>query len=413
MMHDRRSASDEIGLLCALAGPHPDLVHARALLQTGIDFSALLELAHAHRMRPHLLLGLSRLSWESVPAAARIALEDFRRHHLLRALYLADEAGRLSVALAAQGIRHAFFKGAVLAIDLQGDLSQREYADIDLIVPPGEVARAEAVLRRLGYADRQGDRAFRAAFLAYQRQYSFVRIDIDAEVDLHWGFTVAQLPFPLRPDDIWSGLKRIRLGRHAVPTLSDAHLALLLAGHGTKERWRSLGWLSDFALLVDRRAGLDWAALHVAARRQGCGDALLLGGVLAERLLRTPIPRALASAAAQSRRVQRLAGAIAESLRHTAAATNGPQNLADLDLCDRRRDRVRAAFGLAVTPTSGDYSALPLPRPLWPAYHLLRPVRLAAKGLAALLVRFMPRQLPAAGRAGAASGRSARRHRTS
>jgi hypothetical protein len=413
MICDSRSTGGEVELLCALAGPHVDLVRARALLRDGIDFPALLELAHAHRVRPHLLVGLSRLSWEGVPAETRTALEDFRRHHLLRALYLADEAGRLSEAFAADGIRHALFKGAALAVDLHGDLSQREYADIDLIVAPGEVARAEAVLRRQGYADRQGDRAFRAAFLAYQRQYSFVRADIDAEVDLHWGFTVAQLPFPLRPDDVWAELTQVPLGSHTVPTLSDAHLALLLAGHGTKERWRSLGWLCDFALLVDRRAGLDWAALHAEARRQGCGDALLLGCVLADRLLRTPIPRALASLAAQSRRVQRLAGSIADSLRCTPPETSRPQNLADLDLCDRPRDWLWAAFGLAVTPTPGDYSALPLPQPLWRAYYLLRPVRLAAKAVAALLARLTPRPPPADGRAGAASGRSARRHRMS
>jgi hypothetical protein len=413
MMRDPRATGGEVDFLCALAGPHPDLGRARELFRAGLDFPALVELARVHRVRPHLLVGLSRLSWEGVPAAARTTLEEFRRHHVLRALYLADEVGRLADALARERIRHAFFKGAVLAVDLHGDLSQREYADIDLIVPPGEVARAEAVLRRMGYADRQGDRAFREAFLGYQRQYSFVRTDIDAEVDLHWGFTVRQLPFPLRPGDIWSDLKPIRLGGHNVPTLSDAHLALLLAGHGMKERWRSLGWLCDFALLVDRRAGLDWAALHAEARRQACGDSLLLGCVLADRLLRTPTPRDLARPAAQSRRVQRLARAIAESLRHAPGATSAPRNLADIDLCDRRRDRLRAALGLAVTPTPGDYSALPLPRALWSAYYVLRPVRLVAKALAALLGRLTPRPPPADGRAGAANGRSPRRHRTS
>jgi hypothetical protein len=188
---------------------------------------------------------------------------------------------------------------------------------------------------------------------------------------------------------------------------------LLLAGHGTKERWRSLGWLCDFALLVERRTELDWSALHAEAQQQGCGDALLLGCVLAEWLLRTPIPHAVAPLAAQSRRVQRLARAIADALRQTSAATRGPQNLADLDLCDRRRDRLRAALGLALTPTSGDFSALPLPPALWRAYYLLRPMRLAAKAVAVPLARLRPLPPPTDGRAGAASDRSARRRRTS
>jgi hypothetical protein len=387
MSRDPRPSSVEFDLLCAVVGPHPDLRLAREMLRGAIDFPALLELALEHRVRPRLLLGLSELSWEGVPAATRATLEDFRQRHVLRVLYLAEELGHLAEAFASGGIRFAAFKGAVLAVDLYGDLSQREYSDIDLVVPRSQVADAEAVLEKRGYVNRQGDRAFRKAFLAYQRQYSFIRTDIDAEIDLHWGFTIAQLPFPLRPDDVWSDLKSVRVGAHAISTLSDANLALLLAGHGTKEVWKTLGWICDFALLIDRRPDLDWAGLHERARRQGCGDTLLLGCALAAALLRTPVPRDLAGEMERSRRVRQITAAILTTLHGGLAAMSGRQNLKDLDLCDRRWDRLKAVIGIALTPTPGDYRALPLPPPLWRAYYLLRPVRLGAKAFAALLPR--------------------------
>jgi hypothetical protein len=61
--------------------------------------------------------------------------------------------------------------------------------------------------------------------------------------------------------------------------------------------------------------------------------------------------------------------------------------LTDLDLCDRRRDRIKAVIGFALTPTPSDYRALPLPRSLWPAYYVTRPFRLAAKVVDTIVAR--------------------------
>uniref|UniRef100_UPI0013D5E942 nucleotidyltransferase family protein n=2 Tax=Pseudomonadota TaxID=1224 RepID=UPI0013D5E942 len=64
-----------------------------------------------------------------------------------------------------------------------------------------------------------------------------------AAIDLHWDFTGVHLPFPLTPAEIWDSLETIKVGQRDVPAITGADLALLLAGHGTKERWRSLGWV--------------------------------------------------------------------------------------------------------------------------------------------------------------------------
>lgn len=362
-----------------MVGPKPDLAGIRHRLRQGVDFGGLVQVASDHSVRPLLIRTLAALSWESVPAAVRSDLEAFQRIQGGFCLAAAHQLGRVVAALHDRGVRVAAFKGATLAIMLYGDLAAREYNDIDLIVPSADLARAEDVLVSLGYRGAQGDRRFRRAFLAYQRQYMFVHAD-QAAVDLHWAFTGRHLPFPLAIDEIWDRLEDLPVGRQRVPAVSGDDLALLLAGHGTKESWQSLSWVCDFALLVDRWGHLDWAALHRRAGRHGCGDSILLACAMAERLLGVAAPAALQTLARRTR-VRELAARLADDLQRGLPAPQGRGDLADLDLCDRRIDRIKAVLCLALTPTAGDHAAMPLPPPFWPVYRFTRPFRLAAKAV--------------------------------
>ena len=126
--------SVEFDLLCLAVRPKPDLGRVLQIQQEGIDLTNQLDAAAHHGVRPQLIRSLAELSWATVPAERRSALEFFLRRHSARMLLLSDELGRLAAAFAHDGIPFAAFKGAALATALYGDLSRREYNDIDIIV---------------------------------------------------------------------------------------------------------------------------------------------------------------------------------------------------------------------------------------------------------------------------------------
>ena len=381
-MRNSRSGDATFDLLCALVRPRPDLDRARKLLDDGADFMDLLQMAQEHSLQPQLIRSLAEFGWAQVPPAGRSSLERFQQLHSAVSLATAEQLGRIADAFAARGVRFAAFKGVTLAIILYGDLSAREYTDVDLIVPAEALDEAQDVVEALGYVNDHSDRRFRRAFLGYQRQFAFTHPN-QATVDLHWDFTGRHLPFPLSAAGVWGALEDVKVGQRRIPAIAGADLALLLAGHGTKERWRSLGWVVDFAVLVERQGDLDWAAIHTRAQAQGCGDTVLLACTLAERLLGVAVPQVLARPLGRSTRVQMLASALIDELRHGERGPNVVRNLADIDVCDRRLDRIAASVKLALTPTASDYRAMPLPSSLWPLYRITRPFRLAAHAIAA------------------------------
>lgn len=386
-MADRRQTEErtifqmtaEFDALCLIVRPEPDLEGAREALRQGIDEANLIRLAERHSVRPRLIEGLTAVSWEGIPDESRSSLEAFRHVHLVRSLSAAQQLSQAAAALADRRIRFAAFKGATLARLLYGDLSAREYSDIDLIVPQAQFDDAEDVLASLGYRAADGDRAFRHAFLGYQRQHAFIHPGLALAIDLHWDFSGSHVPFPLALAESWSELEDVSIGSQLVPAVSGASLALLLAGHGTKEAWRSLDWVCDFAMLVDRRPDLDWAAVHGRARARACGDSVLLACAMANRLLGVPVPPTLLRSVSECGRVGSIASTLIDQLRHSERAPKVVENFSDLDLCDTRRARFTALLKLAFTRTVKDYHSMPLPPELWAVYHVTRPIRLAAK----------------------------------
>ena len=164
-----------------------------------------------------------------------------------------------------------------------------------------------------------------------------------------------------------------------MPTLAQDDLALFLAAHGTKEGWRSLGWVCDFAELLRNCHDIDWAAILTRALVSHSSRPLLLAIVLASALLDAPGPAELLDKARNNSAVRALAEKARARMLRTANEGELGEFLNGLHTYDRMRDRLLHVVTMLTTRTVGDYQAMPLPKSLWGIYYLTRPFRLAGK----------------------------------
>jgi Uncharacterised nucleotidyltransferase len=372
------TAAPEFEILCLAVRANPDLSEIANAVKSGVDWVVLFNLAAAHAVRPQLFHALRALNWISVPVEMKQSLLDFWKVHKARSLLAVSELIRLSHELSQRTIRFATFKGPSLAAGLYGDPSLREYEDIDLIVDERRLVETESVLNTLGYRAVDGGSAFRYAFLSYQRQFAFVREMPSFAIDLHWDFVGSHVPFPIRPKEIWSNLEEVDIGGWGVPTLGKSDLALLLAGHGTKEGWRRLSWVGDLAMFIEKYPDLDWGHLLTRAQQRGCGQSLLLGARLVYELLGAAAKIDFHNVAKDRKQLAFKAKTVLHRIRNEIPASVD-RDLLDFELCTNGFQKARALGELLFARTTGDYAAMPLPRPFWRVYHVTRPFRLASK----------------------------------
>src|SRR5215831_18409438 len=176
----------EFQLLGYCARCQPDAGAIEDLVDAGVNWQTLLEFAQQHGVRPLLHRSLRSVCWDSVPRAIRLELERSTRANIERNLSLTGELFRLLEAFQRAGISIAAFKGPVLADTVYGDLSLREFSDLDVLIRKGDLLKAEELLLSCGYRAQIPDRDYRAAFLSYQGQYAFCHVQAGNWLDLHW-----------------------------------------------------------------------------------------------------------------------------------------------------------------------------------------------------------------------------------
>jgi Uncharacterised nucleotidyltransferase len=368
----------EFQLLLHSARSRPDAGRIGNLVQQGINWQTLLELARRHHVQPLVIRSLKLTCWDAVPSTQRVELESSSRAIAVKNLLCTGELFRLLDAFGKNGIAAVAFKGPVLAELVYGDLFLREFADLDILVHQADVCKAEKVLIAGGYQSYDQDKDYRSAFLSYYGQQPFWAAN-GVMVDLHWRLASKNVALPIRLSAVWEKLQKLMILGRNVPTLAWQDLPLFLAAHGTMHGWGSLIWLCDFAELLHKRQDIDWGIIFHRAERAHSSRPLLLAMFLASTMLDAPAPTELIIKARESSAVQALVEkAHLEMLRPPSQGDLG-EFLWGLKTHDLLRHRLRPLTELAVTRTVNDYWAMPLPKTLWGVYYLTRPFRIAGR----------------------------------
>jgi hypothetical protein len=307
-------------------------------------------------------------------------LADRCRGIAARNLLLSRRLTEASAALEGTGIRVLAFKGPTLAILGYGDLSLRQFNDIDLLISPADFQRGLETLHQLGY--EFGFRITPSQQIQYARAMGQVALR-DAQgtlLELHTKLTDRSYHFPLVFDALWSQRQGVVLHDHTLNTLGNEDLLLYAAAHGTKHAWPCLGWVLDLAQLVTRNHNIEWQRLLQRATAMRCRRILLLSLELAREALGLEVPAPLAQACRADRVALRLAAERTRRLFEAHGSESGLR-LAPFHLRSRDRlsDGVSFLWATIFTAHLSDWQSINLPSGWEFLYPIARPLRLVIK----------------------------------
>lgn len=307
----------EVELLLYCTRTHIDAARAervRQLLREDVNWDSLLHLALRHGLGPLLFWHLNAVGHDAVPSAA---LDQLRRDfyaNVQHSLCLARELLKLLQLFAAQGIRALSFKGPLLAATAYGNLSLRQFRDLDILVQKQDLFRARDLLLAQGYQTKaQLDDKSEAGYLQ-SKYYIFVRADGRVRVDLQWQIVGKSFRFPLYIERVWERLQPVSFAGATVLHFPPEDLLLILCVHGSKHLWRKLKWVCDVAELIRVHRGMDWGHALDQARRTDSERMLTLGLFLAHDLLGTTLPEGVLQRVQADRAIQPVAAQVRATL---------------------------------------------------------------------------------------------------
>jgi len=365
----------------------------RALLEAEIDWDFLIRTAHQHRVLPLLYRTLVQTFPNYVSKSAMERLRTAFQANAKRNLLLTGELLRIIDLLAAHGIRSISYKGPALAAAIYGNISLRQFSDLDIIVPVSDAERAWSLMMSLGYKPPKvmSPKEW-AALTKKEKDLTLLRDDAGINLELHWRITNEKDPIQVDPQYLWKNLNTVSIAGKTVQIHAAEDLLLILCIHGGKHRWEHLGWLCDIAEIIRSHEGLDWAQVIEQASKLGGRRILFLGLLLARDILGAEVPANVVRVIETDRKLNKLSEQLKQWIRSETPVPLGETERYLMRLKERRTERFRIAAAQVkkyFALTSRDTEALPVPGFLLWVLYIVRPFRLAREYGLRPLKRFL------------------------
>jgi len=300
--------NNEWPLLCACVSPSSSVEQVRQALAGTFDWDVLLELAEEHSVQGILAKRLQESQFAGVPPAAREKLQTRMRAQHLFTLSMTAELFRVLDDFAAAGIEAIVIKGPVTSLVAYGDSSMRGFGDVDLLLRQKDIACASRRMQIQGFEAGVPDSAIEAGKVP--GEYVFRRPATRHMVEIHTEQTFRYYPNGVPIADIFRRKRMVSLEGREVPALGLADEVVFHCVHGAKDFWERLMWICDVAALTNNHPELDWSAALRCAADCGAARMLNVGLLLANRVLRSPLPPAIAGAIQRDQTSHRLCAEI-------------------------------------------------------------------------------------------------------
>jgi Uncharacterised nucleotidyltransferase len=353
-----------------------------ALLHASLDWDYVLDQAEENSVTPLLGRQLQALPAGAVPAPVLDRLKDACRANTIRCLFLTAELTKIFDLFNSRGIRAIAYKGPALAMQAYGDMTLRQFEDLDIIVRQSDLPKANEVMRGLGYRPRFDwlvSSGVPSSLVPGEYNYRDEKRRI--MVELHTELTLRHFPEAPDLEDFSKRLTFVKLNEREIPTFSVEDALIVLSLHGAKDFWERFSWIADISELIQRYPRLDWGVTIERAKVLRAERMLHVALWLAIKLMETPLPDDILLRLKADRTANDLASEILSRLlsrNYIPLNAKGRFNF-------RRRmlpetlEGWRYGIRLSVVPAEEDYEMIRLPGILSPLYVVLRPFRLLRK----------------------------------
>ena len=345
-----------------------------------LDWQKFLRITEHHRLIPQVY-GALRNSGDLVPTEVLQQLHNRYQANVRQTLRLTRDLVGVLNHFESRRIPVLAYKGPALAAVLDGNVTGRQFADLDLLVHPSDVQNAKAALAQLGYTqhcsltDHQEESYIRAGY-----EYAFDLPDASNVLELKWRILPRFYSIDFDVAELFKRSVIVEVAGHSVTTLCPEDLLLVLCVHAAKHAWSELSLLWNISQLLHAQP-IDWDTSYAQAAHLGIRRILDMNLSLACRLMGNPPPLAAPERAKAEAGfgplTPRILSVIKQSQQVDTEAISYFRLI--LNLRERWRDRVSFLWRLLLTPNVGEWSTVALPRWLFPLYYLVRMYRLAGR----------------------------------
>jgi len=349
------------------------------LEQDSLDKKELIALAYRHAVLPLLYKTLKTLAPQHPLTGI---LKPYYMSIVQKNMAMSSQLISVSKLLETHDIPILSFKGAVLSELVYGDISHRQYGDLDVLIHKKDTLKMMTLLENEGYIPEIAlQNASKKTFLKAVNVLGFHTPSKKTFIEVHWELLSKNYAITWDEKNLWKDITHIDINQHRLNTLSAEHTLLYLCTHGSKHLYERLSWVCDVDRLIRTQKSLDWTSIIFTSKKMGMHRMVLLSLSLCQTLLDLPLPQEIEDAIHKDKKVSILVDSIIAL--HFTNAKKETKNHSTFTLLwhmrEKLSDKLRFTYLALFHPKFDDFKMIQLPNYLSFLYAVVRPTRLGMK----------------------------------
>lgn len=375
---------DEFLLCCTRTKIDPKIVEKlEVLLKNDLEWEYLIDLAYNNSLGSLLYFQLSQLCSEKVPKHFMNQLKDHYYFNVRKNLLMMSELFKILDLFESEEIKAIPYKGPVLANQVYGNISLREFSDLDIFIDKKDVLLAIEILVSAGYEPKlKFDKKREFEYLKLQREYQFFNKERKITVEIQWNLFDISLSFPNKPifamDQIESEVKEIN---RAFSSFSDEDILLILSLHTVTHLWSKLSWICDIAELIKNSQELQWDEILKKAQYLAVERILYLNLDLVSTLFDVDLPPHIHDKIENDVKIQSLKGDVMKIIFDRDNHDFINSFFLRFKIREKNINKINDFLKIMFVPTSTEWEIFQKSLPLYLLYALVRPMQIFNKAI--------------------------------
>jgi len=341
---------------------------------------ALVSLSVRHGILPLVYKTIKDISEQDNDFVPQEFLSELKAHYMgisQRNMLMSAELIRIMKLLEEHDIEALAFKGPTLAQMAYGDITLRQYVDLDVLTRKEDIYKIDTLLKKHGYERLLTLTPVQEKiWIKYAHDMGLIHKQKGVHFEMHWSFLDEDYPMQVDLETFWENTQEVKLNGHPIPTFSTENLLVYLCIHGSKHLWERIEWIKDIDLLI-RKNEIDWEKVIKISEGTGFEKMIYLGFSLSAVLLDTPLSKSIQNKIDTYQQLETVSTFILESW--DTAKTTFQKTEAILKLFPGNKERLLYLHKIILKPSFNEYWYIDLPKGMYWAYYLVRPYLLIKK----------------------------------
>lgn len=347
------------------------------LVRSDLNWDYLFRIASKHGLKPLLFWHLNHICPDEIPSEFLQSLKEFLRSNATKNLFFMKEIIDIVKTLNDHQIESVPYKGPILAQQVYGNLTIREFGDLDLYVKKEDVPLIKNILISKGYkSEFMFSSSQEQNYLNSQRELTFFHEIKGIPLELHWKFSGVFLNLPPNSEKIFlKKLKTLNIGGTQIPEITPENLILILSIHNASHQWSRLGWLVDIATLINNQK-IDWSKVIKLSQELSIQKILLINLYLCHFFLDLRLEDNLTNLLHDNSVIMTSNMFINHFFSDKSDNSLIENMKTSLKLRERRIDGIKDVFSGIFNPSFYEFNNLDLPSSFFFLYYIYRPLNL-------------------------------------